>query len=387
MFDLFADPTGRLIHFDAKTGKNTVLMDKLHFANGVALSEDEEFVIVAETARNRIHRYYLKGPKRGTRDIFADGLPGMPDNFKADGKGGFFVPLVIAVDADHPSPHQAVGTFPLLRKLIARVFGLVQLGFELINKVYPCEFAQKGMHFVGHFHSSGSFFFPKRTTLLHLDRNGNIVDSLHALNQRLACICDVQIFEDTLYLGSPFNDYIARVPLSKIGWQHLSPEKKKCKVPVGQTAKTQPPSSTTPPTTTPPPTTTRPPTTAPPKPQTPQLHNNRPLHLLLNHSLLHHLQNNKLLHHHQSNKPLHLQNNKPLQHLQNNKPRLLHHQSNKPPFTFKTTNTSTTSKTTNHSSSTTKATNPSTISKTTNPSTISKTTNCPTSTTTDPSTS
>lgn len=55
----------RLIHYNAKTKENTVLIDGINFANGVALSEDEEFVIVAETAGSRILRYYLKGPKKG----------------------------------------------------------------------------------------------------------------------------------------------------------------------------------------------------------------------------------------------------------------------------------------------------------------------------------
>ncbi|KAJ8930461.1 hypothetical protein NQ314_012013 [Rhamnusium bicolor] len=137
-----------LIHYDAKTKKNKVLINKLHFPNGVILSDDEEFLIVAETTRNRLHRYYLKGPKKGTHDIFIDGLPGLPDNLKSDGKGGFLVPLIIAADADHPLPYQMIGPFPLLRKLVARVMGLFELMFETLNKVYPFEFAERSIHFV-----------------------------------------------------------------------------------------------------------------------------------------------------------------------------------------------------------------------------------------------
>lgn len=58
------------------------------FANGVVLSDDEEFVLVAETMKARVLRYYLKGPKEGTFDIFVDGLPGLTDNLSRDGKGG-----------------------------------------------------------------------------------------------------------------------------------------------------------------------------------------------------------------------------------------------------------------------------------------------------------
>lgn len=128
--------------------KNAVLIDNLHFANGVMLSDNEEFVIVAETARNRIHRYYLKGLKKGTHDIFVDGLPGHPDNLQSDGKGGFLVPLIVAVDSGYPSPFQIFGPFPPLRKLISRIIGLIELGFKFTNQIYPNELAQKGEHLV-----------------------------------------------------------------------------------------------------------------------------------------------------------------------------------------------------------------------------------------------
>lgn len=39
-------------------------------------------------------RHYLKGPKRGQTDVFVDGLPGIPDNIRSNGKGGFYVNLV-----------------------------------------------------------------------------------------------------------------------------------------------------------------------------------------------------------------------------------------------------------------------------------------------------
>lgn len=118
------------------------------FANGVALSDGEEFVIVAETGASMIHRYYLKGPKKGQSDVFLDGLPGLPDNLKSDGKGGFFIPLIVPHDASHPLPTQFLAPFPFARKFIARFFGLTQLGFKLINQVYPNEYAERAIHFV-----------------------------------------------------------------------------------------------------------------------------------------------------------------------------------------------------------------------------------------------
>lgn len=46
----------RLLQYDPKTKKSTVLMKNLHFANGVQLSNDESFVLVSETAKSRVLR-------------------------------------------------------------------------------------------------------------------------------------------------------------------------------------------------------------------------------------------------------------------------------------------------------------------------------------------
>lgn len=112
------------------------------------LSEDETYILVAESATNKIHRYYLKGPKKGTNDVFVDGLPGIPDNINTDGKGGYLVSLVIGVDSSHPALFQIIRPFPLVRKLIARIFGLTELAFRVINQIYPNELAERGLHMV-----------------------------------------------------------------------------------------------------------------------------------------------------------------------------------------------------------------------------------------------
>ncbi|MNE78580.1 Strictosidine synthase [compost metagenome] len=42
-------PHGRLLKYDPMTKKTTVLLEGLNFANEVALSADEDFVLVAES--------------------------------------------------------------------------------------------------------------------------------------------------------------------------------------------------------------------------------------------------------------------------------------------------------------------------------------------------
>jgi len=86
-------PHGRLLRYDPQTKQTTTLMDDLCFANGVALSKDEDFLLINETYRFCIHRYWLKGEKAGQHELLVENLPGYPDNITADGHGGFWLAL------------------------------------------------------------------------------------------------------------------------------------------------------------------------------------------------------------------------------------------------------------------------------------------------------
>lgn len=90
--------TGR-VFARSPDGDVRVVLDGLAFANGVALSDDESTLYVAETARYRIHAHHLTGPQAGTTTVFVDNLPCFPDNLTF-GNG--------VVWAAGPSPRQAV---------------------------------------------------------------------------------------------------------------------------------------------------------------------------------------------------------------------------------------------------------------------------------------
>ncbi|GAA0172107.1 hypothetical protein LIER_26002 [Lithospermum erythrorhizon] len=89
---LSLDKTGRLLKYDKSSKEITVLLKDISFANGVALSRDGSFVLVAETTLCRIIRFWLRGPNAGKHDIFTD-LPGNPDNIRRNSKGEFWVAL------------------------------------------------------------------------------------------------------------------------------------------------------------------------------------------------------------------------------------------------------------------------------------------------------
>ena len=54
---LEGDNTGRLMAYHPKTGEMEVLMDGLHFANGVQIAPEGDHVLVSETGTLRIMKY------------------------------------------------------------------------------------------------------------------------------------------------------------------------------------------------------------------------------------------------------------------------------------------------------------------------------------------
>lgn len=115
-------PNGRLLahHPD---GRTELLKRDLHFANGVALSADESFVLVNETWAYRVTRVWLSGERRGTSDVFADGLPGFPDNITRSPRGNRFW---LALFAPRNPQLDALADKPFSRKVLARLPSVLQ---------------------------------------------------------------------------------------------------------------------------------------------------------------------------------------------------------------------------------------------------------------------
>lgn len=84
--------TGRLVRRDVD-GTVTVVIDDLAFANGVALSKDEDFVAVAESGARTVVRWWTAGPRKGERDFLVWELPGYPDNISRGSDGLIWVTI------------------------------------------------------------------------------------------------------------------------------------------------------------------------------------------------------------------------------------------------------------------------------------------------------
>ena len=115
-------PNGRFLAYDPRTKQTRVLLRDLYFANGVAVSPDQSFVLINDTGAYRVRRYWLSGPRAGQSDIFIDNLPGFPDGISSNGRDIFWLSLVNRRDSalDALQPH------PFLKKIVLRLPNFLQ---------------------------------------------------------------------------------------------------------------------------------------------------------------------------------------------------------------------------------------------------------------------
>src|SRR2546425_515920 len=107
------DASGNLIVADALRGS--------HFANGVALADDESYVLVPETGSYRVLRHWLSGPRGGRTEPLIENLPGFPDNVTRGLGGRFWVALI----SPRSGPVDALAAHPFLRKILMRLPGVL----------------------------------------------------------------------------------------------------------------------------------------------------------------------------------------------------------------------------------------------------------------------
>jgi sugar lactone lactonase YvrE len=171
-------PHGRLLVYHPVEKTTRVLLDNLYFANGVAVSPDQTFVLVNETWKYRVKRYWLAGERAGQSDIFIDNLPGFPDGISSNYRDAFWLAL-----ASPRNPRiDNLADKPFLRKVVARLPGFFQ------PDAIPYAF------------------------VLGLDTHGKVVHNLQEPSGKpFSFITSVQQHKDMLYLGSLIEPAIGRM--------------------------------------------------------------------------------------------------------------------------------------------------------------------------------
>ncbi|MBJ6135969.1 SMP-30/gluconolactonase/LRE family protein [Marinobacter litoralis] len=176
-------PHGRLLRYNPKTHKTEVLVANLHFPNGVAVSPEGDYVLVNETWKYRILKHWIAGPKAGRTEVFADNLPGFPDNLAVDHAGRYWV----AFPSLRNPQIDAMHTRPWLKNLVAKLPDSA--------KPKPEEYG----------------------FVVAFDTTGKPLVSLHdTKGQHLQEITSVNPHQGNLYFGSLHNDRIGKLSLQAI---------------------------------------------------------------------------------------------------------------------------------------------------------------------------
>lgn len=161
-------PRGRLLVYDPSNNKVDLLLDKLYFANGVAVAADASFVLVNETASYKTTRYWLTGDKKGQHDVFIEALPAFNDGISRGEDDIFWIALI--------SPRNPLvdgfSEKPFMRKMIARLPGFLQPAPE------------------------------KHTGAIGVNSNGEVIYNFQSPKANFAQISSVQQWDNDLYFGS-----------------------------------------------------------------------------------------------------------------------------------------------------------------------------------------
>ena len=174
---------GRLLVYDPATRETKTLLSGLTFANGVAVSHDQTYVLINETGSYRVIRYWITGPNKGKSEPIIENLPGFPDNISTGLEGRFWVAFISPRNklADNLSEK------PFLRKVIQRM---------------------------------PKFIRPKATAYGHIiaiDGNGKVLKDLQDPKTGYPQNTSVTETKEFLYIGSLISPVVARLPKSKVG--------------------------------------------------------------------------------------------------------------------------------------------------------------------------
>jgi sugar lactone lactonase YvrE len=174
---------GRLIVYDPATGEAKTMLDGLNFANGVAVSHDQNYVLLNETGSYRVIRYWIAGPKKGKAEPLIDKLPSFPDNISTGLDGRYWVAFV---SPRNPLVDKLSGK-PFLRKVIQRM---------------PAFVRPKAVAY-GH--------------IIAIDGEGKVLVDLQDPNGGYPINTSVTETKDYLYIGSLVTPVLGRLKKAKIG--------------------------------------------------------------------------------------------------------------------------------------------------------------------------
>ena len=168
---------GNVYAFNPETGAVRRLMTGLNYANGVAVSDDGDFLLVAETGHYRILKYWLLGDQAGSTHSLIENLPGFPDNIKNGLNGRFWIGFA----APRNALLDQLSDKPLLRKVVQRLPATLRPQAEPLSHV------------------------------IAINENGEVLMNLHDQSARFPTLTGVVETRSSLYLTTLFGRSLPKI--------------------------------------------------------------------------------------------------------------------------------------------------------------------------------
>lgn len=173
---------GRLLAYHPNTKETELLLDKLQFANGVAVDPAQQFVLVNETGSYLVRKYWIAGEKKGQSEVLIDNLPGFPDGISTGSNGRFWIAL-----ASPRNPlMDKLGPKPFLRKVVMRL---------------PAFLRPKPL---------------RHAFVLGVDADGKVVHNLQDPDGAYAPVTSAEEYNGKLYFGSIIESAFARIDVPSV---------------------------------------------------------------------------------------------------------------------------------------------------------------------------
>ncbi len=218
------EDSGHVFALDLDTRKTVQLRAGFRFTNGIEITKDNKYLLISETVMFKIHKISLQSVHKAIKsnkqiadnemEVFAEDLPGEPDNIRLDPNGDVWVGIFL-VRNEGKTLRDYLSNWPFVRKAISRPLYVLSIIIDYLNTNICNNHALEMMAFdlySGHLLYK---FMPKNGAVLKLDAKTGQIKQLLGSNQFNGVSEAFVDSEGDLYFGSFRNQFLGRIKEGK----------------------------------------------------------------------------------------------------------------------------------------------------------------------------
>jgi len=175
-------PLGGLYSYNPETKQVKTLIEGTYFGNGVVVSQNQNYLLMVETTKYRVLKYWLSGEKVGQTETFINNLHGFPNGISLRENGSYWL-------------------------------GFSTKRNEALDKIHPKTGMKKFVYGLPEFMQPEAEPFGM---VMNISKNGEIIETLYdSKGTILSEAGAVKEFNGHLYIGGDVIPYIGKYKLSE----------------------------------------------------------------------------------------------------------------------------------------------------------------------------